>query len=35
MLLIAIVSYRPNILGHVDNYIKADMMVTPEHIVPE
>ena len=27
--------YYPNVLGHSDNYIKADPMVTPTHIVPE
>lgn len=27
--------YAPNVLGHTDNYIKADAMVTPAHIVPE
>jgi len=25
----------PNDLGHPDNYIKADALVTPKHIVPE
>jgi len=25
----------PNVLGHVDNYIPANPMVTPPHIVPE
>jgi quinol-cytochrome oxidoreductase complex cytochrome b subunit len=25
----------PNLLGHPDNYIKADALVTPKHIVPE
>jgi quinol-cytochrome oxidoreductase complex cytochrome b subunit len=25
----------PNILGHPDNYIRADALVTPQHIVPE
>jgi quinol-cytochrome oxidoreductase complex cytochrome b subunit len=25
----------PNALGHPDNYIPANPMVTPEHIVPE
>jgi ubiquinol-cytochrome c reductase cytochrome b subunit len=25
----------PNILGHPDNYIRADALVTPKHIVPE
>ena len=29
------VFYSPNILGHADNYIEADPMVTPAHIVPE
>jgi quinol-cytochrome oxidoreductase complex cytochrome b subunit len=27
--------YNPNILGHQDNYIPANPMVTPPHIVPE
>lgn len=27
--------YAPNDLGHTDNYIKANPMVTPTHIVPE
>jgi ubiquinol-cytochrome c reductase cytochrome b subunit len=27
--------YNPNALGHADNYIEADPMVTPAHIVPE
>ena len=29
------VFFLPNILGHPDNYIPADPLVTPEHIVPE
>ena len=29
------VFYAPNILGHSDNYIEADPLVTPAHIVPE
>ena len=29
------VFYSPNTLGHPDNYIEANPMVTPEHIVPE
>jgi len=29
------VFYSPNILGHADNYIEANPMVTPTHIVPE
>ena len=27
--------FAPNVLGHPDNYIPADPMVTPPHIVPE
>lgn len=27
--------YYPNVLGHSDNYIKANSLVTPTHIVPE
>jgi len=29
------VFYMPNALGHPDNYIEANPMVTPPHIVPE
>jgi len=29
------VYFYPNVLGHPDNYIEANPMVTPEHIVPE
>ncbi len=29
------VFYSPNILGHADNYIEANPLVTPSHIVPE
>merc|ERR1712100_987222 len=29
------VFFEPNVLGHSDNYIPANPMVTPEHIVPE
>jgi len=29
------VFYAPNFLGHPDNYIPANPMVTPAHIVPE
>jgi quinol-cytochrome oxidoreductase complex cytochrome b subunit len=29
------VYFAPNALGHSDNYIPANPMVTPEHIVPE
>lgn len=27
--------YKPNLLGHPDNYIPANPLVTPPHIVPE
>lgn len=30
-----LVFFRPNMLGHSDNYIEANAMKTPEHIVPE
>jgi len=29
------VFYFPNVLGHSDNYIEANSLVTPPHIVPE
>jgi len=29
------VFFVPNVLGHPDNYIEANPMVTPSHIVPE
>jgi len=29
------VIYAPNYLGHPDNYIEANPLVTPAHIVPE
>ncbi|MEM7439445.1 MAG: cytochrome b N-terminal domain-containing protein, partial [Pseudomonadota bacterium] len=32
---IAIVGFMPNYLGHPDNYIEADPLATPAHIVPE
>jgi len=31
----AFVFFAPNFLGHPDNYIEANAMVTPAHIVPE
>ncbi|WP_438981531.1 cytochrome b, partial [Lentibacter sp.] len=31
----AIVGFMPNYLGHPDNYIEANALVTPAHIVPE
>ena len=33
--LIFVVCFYPNVLGHPDNYIKGDPLVTPDHIVPE
>ena len=30
-----LVCFYPNLLGHTDNYIPANPMVTPAHIVPE
>ena len=30
-----LISFYPNILGHSDNYIKANILLTPLHIVPE
>jgi quinol-cytochrome oxidoreductase complex cytochrome b subunit len=35
MVFAAFVFFAPNYLGHPDNYIPADPMVTPPHIVPE
>ena len=35
ILFAGIVFFVPNILGHTDNYIKANPIVTPSHIVPE
>lgn len=32
---IIFVFFYPNLLGHTDNYIPANPMVTPTHIVPE
>ena len=29
------VFFAPNALGHPDNYIEANPLVTPAHIVPE
>jgi ubiquinol-cytochrome c reductase cytochrome b subunit len=31
----AMVGFMPNYLGHPDNYIEANSLVTPAHIVPE
>lgn len=33
--LLYLVFYNPNLLGHSDNYIKADPLITPNAIVPE
>jgi ubiquinol-cytochrome c reductase cytochrome b subunit len=33
--LIIIIFFYPNLLGHSDNYIEANPLVTPLHIVPE
>jgi len=30
-----LIFYKPNLLGHPDNYIYANPLVTPLHIVPE
>jgi ubiquinol-cytochrome c reductase cytochrome b/c1 subunit len=35
LLYFGFVFFAPNFLGHPDNYIPADPMVTPAHIVPE
>jgi quinol-cytochrome oxidoreductase complex cytochrome b subunit len=35
LVLSIIVCFYPNYLGHSDNYIPADPMVTPASIVPE
>jgi quinol-cytochrome oxidoreductase complex cytochrome b subunit len=32
---VVILFYYPNVLGHSDNYIEANPLVTPLHIVPE
>ena len=31
----AVVGFMPNYLGHPDNYIEANPLATPAHIVPE
>jgi len=30
-----VIGYYPDYLGHPDNFIQADPMLTPSHIVPE
>lgn len=33
--LLCLVFYYPNFLGHPDNYMQADSLITPKHITPE
>ncbi|MCB2059536.1 MAG: cytochrome b, partial [Novosphingobium sp.] len=35
MVFFAVVGFMPNYLGHPDNYIEANPLATPAHIVPE
>ncbi len=35
IILLSLVFFAPNLLGHSDNYIPANPLVTPPHIVPE
>ena len=35
LIFVAVMMFAPNYLGHPDNYIPANPMVTPAHIVPE
>jgi ubiquinol-cytochrome c reductase cytochrome b subunit len=35
IMMIVLIAYMPNVLGHSDNYIEANPLVTPPHIVPE
>jgi quinol-cytochrome oxidoreductase complex cytochrome b subunit len=35
VLFFAFIYFIPNYLGHTDNYIMANSLVTPQHIVPE
>jgi ubiquinol-cytochrome c reductase cytochrome b subunit len=35
VLFMAVVGFMPNYLGHPDNYIPANALATPSHIVPE
>jgi ubiquinol-cytochrome c reductase cytochrome b subunit len=34
-IILFLILFVPNLLGHSDNYIKATALVTPIHIVPE
>ena len=33
--MIAVIYFAPNMLGHPDNYVPANPLVTPPHIQPE
>jgi quinol-cytochrome oxidoreductase complex cytochrome b subunit len=33
--LIYLIHFYPNLLGHPDNYIMANALITPKHITPE
>jgi ubiquinol-cytochrome c reductase cytochrome b subunit len=33
--LLYVLFFYPNALGHPDNYLRADALTTPKHIVPE
>jgi quinol-cytochrome oxidoreductase complex cytochrome b subunit len=35
MVFVLFCMFYPNYLGHTDNYIEANPLVTPSHIVPE
>jgi quinol-cytochrome oxidoreductase complex cytochrome b subunit len=35
LVFVSFVFFAPNVLGHPDNYVQANPMVTPAHIVPE
>jgi quinol-cytochrome oxidoreductase complex cytochrome b subunit len=35
LVFVFIIFFIPNLLGHSDNYIEANPLVTPTHIVPE
>jgi ubiquinol-cytochrome c reductase cytochrome b subunit len=32
---VILIKFYPNVLGHSDNFIPANPLVTPAHIVPE
>ena len=35
IIFVAVVAFAPNYMGHPDNYVEANPLVTPAHIVPE